>query len=294
MGKIYASDWNPIQSSIANIMGAPSGTAYGWNKASSVTSAQVNSTQQINHTHYNVLKDDINFCYTHITGSNSSLPIRNAGTQITQADLTNVAAAQSYISANKTTAAASQLTTSNIFSDTQAYTWTASLGATYTWSWSNATQFNAFWNAGGQIYWNTSRYGGSSTPQNQGWTNLLANSGFIYITATASGQVGATWAGTVYNTNGIGGFSTVPSIFTKVYDQDLNYTNNYYQTDVWLDAQAGNGATTMNLKISLIDTHVGTSGGPDGIDGNVALTITQKYPYTWAAGAATSSNGFLT
>lgn len=293
MGKIYASDWNPIQSSIANIMGAPVGLNYGWNQAASVTSAQVSSSVTINASHYNKLKADIDYCYTHIIGSASALPTRSAGTQITQVDLSNISAAQSWISANKSTAAASQLTTSNIFSDTQNYTWTATLGATYTWSWASNTAFKSFWNAGGSVYWNMSRYAGSATPQNQSWTNLLANSGFLYITPTTSGQTANTWAGAVYNTNGIGGFSTIPSTFTIVYDADANYTGNYYRTEVWLD-NLPSAASSMNLRISLIDTHVGTSGGPDVIDGNFALTITQKYPYTYAAGAASSSAGFLT
>jgi hypothetical protein len=293
MGKVFASDWNPLQSTIAGVMGTATDLSKGWGKASSITSSQVNSSLQINHTHYNALKTDIDYCYTHITGSASALPTRNAGTQITQADLTNISAAATYINTYKTYAAASQLTTSNMFSNTQAYTWTATLGATYTFSWASVAEFNGFWNAGGQVYWNVSRYAGATNSQNQSWTNLLSNAGFFYINATASGQSGNTWTGTVNNTSGISGFSVIPVTFIQVYDQDTNYTSNYYRASVWLDNTPGS-AKTMNIQILLVDAHTPVGAGPDTIDGNFAVTITQKYPYTYAAGAATSSNGILT
>jgi hypothetical protein len=163
------------------------------------------------------------------------------------------------------------------------------LGATYTFSWASVAEFNGFWNAGGQVYWNVSRSGGSATPQNQSWTNLLSNAGFFYINATASGQTGNTWTGTVNNTSGISGFSVIPVTFIQVYDQDTNYTSNYYRASVWLDNTPGS-AKTMNIQLLLVDAHTPVGGGPDTIDGNIAVTITQKYPYTYAAGAATTSN----
>jgi hypothetical protein len=289
MGQVYASDWNPLQTTIANVMGAPNGLSYGWNKASSIQSAQVSSSLKINHTHYNVLKNDIDFCYTHIIGSASSLPTKSTGDRVYQVDLANISAAITYINTYKTFAASGQLTQSNVYSNTQAYTWTANLGATYTIPFGSVSNFNSFWNGGGSIFFSVSRSGGSSTPQNQGWTNLLSNMGFIYIGPTSSGQTGNTWAGTTSVTNGIGGFSVVPYTFFKIYDQDTNYTGNYFQCSVFLDALPGS-ATTMNIVMLLVDDHAGTAGGPDAIDGNISLTITQKYPYSFAASAATSSN----
>jgi len=293
MGQVYATDWNPLQGTIANVMGAPNGLSYGWNKASSIQSAQVNSSVQINSTHYNKLKNDIDFCYTHITGSASSLPTKSTGDRVYQVDLSNISAAVTYINTYKTSAAGGQLTQTNVFSDTQAYTWTATLGATYTIPFGSVNNFNAFWNGGGAIFFNVSRYAGSATPQNQGWSNLLTNMGFIYITPTTSGQTANAWAGSTFVTSGIGGFSTIPSTFFRQYDEDTNYTGNYFQLQVYLDALPG-AASSLSLVMLLVDNHVGTAGGPDAIDGNIALTISQKYPYTFAASAASSSAGVLT
>jgi hypothetical protein len=292
MGQVYASDWNPLQNTIANVMGAPNGLSYGWNKASSIQSAQVNSSLQINSTHYNKLKNDIDFCYTHITGSASALPTKSTGDRVYQVDLANISAAVTYINTYQKSAAGGQLTQSNIFSSTLAYTWTAQLGATYTIPFGSVTNFNAFWNGGGSIFFNLSRYGGAVTPQNQGWTNLLANMGSIYITPQSSGQTANIWAGTTYVTGGIANFSPIPTTFFRIYDQDTNYTGNYFECRIFLDGLAG-AASTMSIVILLVDDHLGTAGGPDVIDGNFALTITQKYPYTFAAQAPSSGSGVL-
>lgn len=293
MGQVYATDWNPLQATIANVMGAPNGLSYGWNQASSITSAQVNSSLQINSTHYNKLKDDINFCYTHITGANSALPTKSAGDRVYQVDLANISAAATYVNTYKTSAAGGQLTTSNVYSNTVAYTWTARLGATYTIPFGSVNNFNAFWNGGGSIYLNISRYAGSATPQNQGWTNLLSNMGFIYITPTTSGQTANSWVGTTYVTTGISNFSPFPTTLFRIYDQDTNYTGNYVDVKIFLDSAAG-AASSLSIVLLLVDDHLGTAGGPDVIDGNFALTISQKYPYTFAASASSSSAGILT
>jgi len=293
MGQVYASDWNPLQGTIANVMGAPNGLSYGWNQASSIQSSQVNSSLTINSTHYNRLKNDIDFCYTHITGAASSLPTKNTGDRVYQVDLGNISAAATYINTYKTVAASGQLTQTNVYSNTQAYTWTATLGATYTIPFGSVNNFNAFWNGGGSIFFNVSRSGGSATPQNQGWTNLLSNMGFIYITPTTSGQTGNTWAGSTFVTTGIGGFSTIPSTFFRQYDQDTNYTSNYFQLQVYLNALPG-AASSLSLVMLLVDNHVPSGAGPDTVNGNIALTISQKYPYTFAASAASSSAGVQT
>jgi hypothetical protein len=293
MGQVYASDWNPLQNTIANVMGAPNGLSYGWNKASSIQSSQVNSSLTINSTHYNKLKNDIDFCYTHITGAASSLPTKSTGDIIYQVDLSNISAAVTYINTYKTSAAGGQLTQSNVFSNTLNFTWTATLGATYTIPFGSVNNFNAFWNGGGSIFFNMSQYGGSTTPQNQSWANLLSNMGFIYITPTTSGQIGNSWVGTTYVTGGISNFSPFPTTLFRIYDQDANYTGNYFDVKIFLDGAAG-AASSLSIVILLVDDHLGTAGGPDVIDGNIALTITQKYPYTFAASAASSGAGVLT
>jgi hypothetical protein len=284
MGQVYASDWNPLQTTIANVMGAPNGLSYGWNKASSIKSAQVNSTLQINHTHYNLLKDDIDYCYNHIVGYASSLPTKNTGDRVYQVDLANISAAITFIYNNRTVAAASQLTTANMLSiPADLYSFRQVLGATWKFSWASVGEFNSFWNGGGSVYWNLAFAGtAGNLTQAQSWTNLLANSGFEYITPTTSGQVGNAWAGSVNITGGISGFSTVPSTFITVYDQDANYTMNYYQSRVWLDALPGS-ATALYVNLSLYDDHSASGAGPDSATGNLTVSINQKYPYTYAS-----------
>lgn len=293
MGKIYAADWNPLQTTIANVMGAPNGVSYGWDKAASITSGQVDNTLTVQAAHYNKLRADINYCYQHIAGVNSSLVARIATTQITQADLTNVSTAVDYVNTNKAFAIAANLTNANLFSDTQSYTWTATLGATYTISWPDATTFKAFWNAGGGISFNMSLANGATNSQNQSWTNLLANMGFIYFKAASNGQNGQTWTGTTAVSTGISGLTTSYQEVVKVYDQDANYTPNYIRVGAYLNAAIGT-ATQLNIVILLVDDHVPTGAGPDTINGNVALTIRQFYPYTYAASSCTAGSPVLT
>ena len=284
MGRVYASDWNPLQTTIANVMGAPNGLSYGWNKAASIKSSQVNNTLQINHTHYNLLKDDIDYCYNHILGYASSLPTKSTGDQVYQVDLANISAAITFIYNNRTVAAASQLTTANMLSiPADLYSFQQVLAATWKFSWASANEFNSFWNGGGSIYWGLGFSGTTiNYAQNQSWTNLLANSGSEYITSTTSGQVGNAWAGSVNITGGISGFSTVPSTFITVYDQDANYTMNYYQSRVWLDGLPGS-ATALFVNLALYDAHSASGAGPDSATGNLTISINQKYPYTYAS-----------
>jgi hypothetical protein len=285
MAQIQASDWNPLQTTVANIMA-------GWGQSASVTSAQVNNTLKINHNHYNALKDDINFCYTHITGSNSALPIRNAGTQITQADLTNVSAAVTYINTNKATASSSKLTSQSLaISTTQAYTWSSQLGASYSMTWASASDFNAFFNAGGSVNFSISRSGGAATSQNQSWTNVLSGMGNVYMTLNSSGNSG-TIPGAVSITTGINGLSSSNQQFIKVTDQDANYTANYINITAYLDAAPGS-ARVLTYVVLLVDAHVGTAGGPDTVDGNFTTSFTAKYPYTFSVSATSSFNGVL-
>jgi len=268
MSQISHSDWNPLVSSVQGVL-------TGWGQTHSSYAVATGNT--VNHADWNALVADINKCYTHITGSNSSLSTVATGTKITQANLTNASATVTYINSNQYSIASSQYTQNTLYdSGYQAFSpWSNYYIANYNINWSSFASYNQFWNAGGGFYINLSMTS-SGTSQSQSWVDLFANMGAFYVLPTSIGQQGQTWSGSFpQGTVGpLNGFSTTQLPYFRLFGQDSNYTNNYIQI-----AFNTNG-TQLQMQILLQDQHVGIAGGFDQVTGNARLVVTQRYPYS--------------
>jgi len=267
MSQISHSDWNPLVSSVQGVL-------TGWGQTHSSYAVATGNT--VNHADWNALVADINKCYTHITGSNSSLSTVVTGTRITQANLTNASAAVTYINTNQYSIASTQYTQNTLYdSGYQTFSpWQNYYIANYNINWSSFASYNQFWNAGGGFYINLSGISSGSS-QSQSWVDLFANMGAFYVLPTSIGQQGQTWSGTYPggNVGPLNGFNTTPTTYFQLYNQDTNYTANYLQI------QFNTNGTQLQMSIILQDAHAGIAGGYDYVDGQARLVVTQRYPF---------------
>ena len=289
MSTINHSDWNPVQTKIASVLGTPDGTTADLGYNTSVTSSQVATGATITGAQWNDLRTDINKAYTHQTGSASDLTTRAAGVKISAADLTTISARATTAYNNRNTFDNGQLTYVAGPGQNINGTWydvgSLSFG-TITFA-SNAA-YRGFWNGGGKLVFSGSRSGGSATSQNQAWTNLLANMGSIVLTRTGMFQTGQNWNGTFYNSFGSGGVygtsaTTLGGVEAfRIYSQDTNYTPNFVTIFLNHDNADVNLRTSITVLMNYSDSHVGLGGGPDYVDGNTIGRCDIYYPYATA------------
>lgn len=285
MAKILASDWNPLQTTIASVLGAPSGSVIdlGYNTAGSIVSAQTSTNTIIRGAEWNTLRSDVNNAYIHQTAGASDLTTRTTTNQITQADLTQISARVTTAYNNRLTIGAGQTTLRAGPSFSGVASWATQSYITGSIAWANNAAFRGFWNGGGSITFSGARAGGATNSQNTGWTNLLNNMGTITLKAYSMTQSGNTWTGSFQNSSASGvyssGIGTAVSAFL-IYDQDTNYTGNYYQIYIAFDNANKFLATSMTFTVYCIDAHAALGAGPDAVDGTLALNSNIYYPYS--------------
>lgn len=165
--------------------------------------------------------------------------------------------------------------------DTKTYTsgWSSQAQCTATVTFANANQARYFFNSGGKIRVTSSRTGGSSTPQNGAWTNLLSSIG--------SKDFGA-------GTDPAINFYTLTNAY-QVYYQGAS-TTPYSANDYRLEARCNvadnsNGtATVVEIKVTLNDSYVdlGPPAPGDLVDG----TLTMIFEEIKATGSLVPSGTF--
>lgn len=265
MSQISASDWNPLVSTIQGILNA-------WGQ--SYSSYAVDNTRKVNHSDWNALVTDINSCYTHITGSGSSLSTVATGTRITQANLTNASAAVTYINSNRYVSSA---LTNNTVYDSGVSTfspWSSYWSATFNVSWASSTAYQRFFNSGGDLYLNFSMTGTDNWSQEI--ANLGNNAGAIAISATTTKQQGQTWTGSY-------GFSGALNLSSGSSNNWLNLPNpdTYYTSDNLVINITPNGsyatATGWTVTVTFTNGRSTLGGAPNTINGTVRMVATQQY-----------------
>jgi hypothetical protein len=283
--KILASDWNPIQTQIASVLGAPSGSVVdlGYNAANRVTSVQTATNTIIRGSEWNTLRNDVNVAYVQQSNAISDLTVRVATNKITQADWAQISARSQTAYNNRLTLGTGQTTLSVGPSYSSSAAWSTQTYYTGSIVWANNAAFRGFWNAGGYITFGGSRSGGTVNSQNAGWTNLLNNMGTITLKAYSMAQSGNTWSGSFQNSSASGvyssGITSAVSAFV-IYDQDTNYTGNYYQIVLSFDNANRFAATTMGFTVYCQDAHAAAGAGPDTVNGTLALNCNIYYPFS--------------
>lgn len=197
-------------------------------------------------------------------------------------NLTNIwaAAGRNDAAANGTQVSTNTTTTSS---------WTTSATLTKTFTWSSADAFRAFFNAGGSIRVSLNRNGGSATPQNSAWSNLLTACGLIVLTGanvsktivgtsyTGLTKIGGSGTPSVYET-GIGAewlynTGTRNTLYTLFQQSDTTYL--YTANFVRLRYSLNTTGTVLTIEVFLSDAYPGGT-----VDGNLSASFPVVPPST--------------
>jgi hypothetical protein len=278
MSQISHSDWNPLVSTIQTILG-------GWGQ--SYSSYAVATGNTVNHADWNALVSDINKCYTHITGSNSSLSTVATGTRITQANLTNASAAVTYINSNQYSIASSQYTQNTLYNSGSVgwSGWTSAYTAGFTVDWGSAANYNHFFNAGGVIFLSFSSTGTNAWSQEI--SNVANYAGTIAMSANSSYQTGQTWSGS-FGPNGALNLSGGNlNQWIRVNDPDTNYTADNLQIQITPNGSYNN-ASSWQVNVIFTNGRTTIGGAPNTINGTIQMIASQRYPYSSSISSFTS------
>jgi hypothetical protein len=167
--------------------------------------------------------------------------------------------------ANKFNIGTGQFVIESATSATRTTSWNSSLTATVTVTFATADQARYFFNSGSKIRCSSSRIGGSASPQNSSWSNILDTAGTVAFGGNTSGL-------NFYNlTNSYQTFFNLTS--------SAPYSANQYRIEVVsniADNTIG-GATTLTFRVTYSDTYTYTGTGspsiPDNVDGTLTLTV---------------------
>jgi hypothetical protein len=269
---IEAVGYNVIRNKINLIMGSGIGQlGYG----QTVYSSDVAQSQQITAQQWNLLRFDLFNARVHQDGTSPTIVQANTGSVITfgsshpnnqyntQADIATT---------NKFNVGPGQFSIDSGTSASRSASWENSLSCTCTVSFGSPDQARWFFNSGGKIRFNSSRVGGSATPQNQFWSSLLSSLGTIEFGATSPSI-------NFYNlTNSAQIFfdSSVGSTYSSAsYAYSANLFRLSAQCNVANNANGGASVILFTVSWQDIYTNLGPSYTPDLVDGILSLSVTE-------------------
>jgi hypothetical protein len=285
---ILASDYNAIQSTIANILGAGSGTN-GYGQA--VSSSQVAVSNKITAVQWQNLRNDLLAVRQHQTGDDQSGYL----TAITTANLVREYDRAAFYAFAQLCASPGQV---NIIPPAGQYApltlstgtrngspWNTSLTHTVTLNFGTYDNARYFFNAGSVITFVASNLGAYSTnSKGTDWHNMLSNMGTITMSLNTTTRTGS---GTAANI-GYYQLTTSPQVlFTKSYE-DSSYSPNKYEI---LGQVNGTGAIvtfTINFK-----DDSGQPNAPWGTDELVYGDLTSLVQTNYASGSNVSVSAYL-
>ena len=255
---IEAVDYNTIRTKIIGIMGTGAGqSGYG----QTLLSSSVAFGNTVTKAQWDNLRFDIFNARLHQDGLSPTIVTATSGQPVrygaghpnnqynTQADTAI---------ANKFNIGTGQFVIESATSATRSTAWNSSLTATVTVTFSTADQARHFFNSGSKIRCASSRTGGTASPQNSSWSNILDTAGTV-----AFG--GNTAVLNFYNlTNSYQTFFNLSS--------SAPYSANQYRIEVVsniADNTIG-GATTLTFRVTYTDSY---SSSPDTVDGTLILTV---------------------
>jgi hypothetical protein len=262
---IEAVDYNSIRTKIISIMGTGAGqSGYG----QTLLSSPVALGNTVTKAQWDNLRFDIFNARLHQDGLSPTIVTATSGQPVrygaghpnnqynTQADTAI---------ANKFNIGTGQFVIESATSATRTTAWNSSLTATVTVTFGTADQARYFFNSGSKIRCSSSRIGGSASPQNSSWSNVLDSAGTVAFGGNTAGL-------NFYNlTNSYQTFFNLTS--------SAPYSANQYRIEVVsniADNTIG-GATTLTFRVTYSDTYTYTGTGspsiPDNVDGTLTLTV---------------------
>lgn len=256
---ITAASFKTIQDKAESLLGIGSASrGYG----QTVQSTDYAVGTRIEKAQWDLLRFDIINIRTHQDGSPPLIVTVNAGDVISfgaAAPNTNYDTLLETAIANRFNIGPGRSIVSLI--DTKNYTsnWSTIAQCTITATFSNSNQARYFFNSGGKIRISTTRTGGSGTPQNNAWTNIL--------NSIAIREFGA-------NTDPFVNFYTLTNSYQTYYQIGLTtpYSANNYRLEARCNVanNSGGTATVVEIRVTLNDT---TTSPGDIVDGTLSMVF---------------------
>ena len=262
---IEAVDYNTIRTKIIGIMGTGAGqSGYG----QTLLSSSVAFGNTVTKAQWDNLRFDIFNARLHQDGVSPTIVTATSGQPVrfgaghpnnqynTQADTAI---------SNKFNIGTGQFVIEAATSATRTTAWNSSLTATVTVTFATADQARYFFNSGSKIRCSSSRIGGSASPQNSSWSNILDTAGTVAFGG---------------NTSGLNFYNLTDSYQTFFnLTSSAPYSANQYRIEVVsniADNTIG-GATTLTFRVTYSDTYTYTGTGspsiPDNVNGTLTLTV---------------------
>lgn len=279
--RIAATDYNAIRNKIAEILGTGSGQkGYGQTIASSAVFAGNNITKNqwdllrydlINAAVHQdgVLPTVVTLAANNVVGYGASNANTNYDTLAEQAILKrfNIGAGQSSVGSPSLIDTGTGLPTAVLGTQSRTGAWATQSQCTMTVSFASVNAARYFFNSGSKIRFTSSRTGGTTTPQNNAWSNLLS-------TTIGTVNFGA-------NTPSAVNFYTLTTSYQQIYQLSSSspYSANYYAIEALCnctDPTNINGtASTVTFRITWRDNYVdpGAPAPGDSVDGTLNISI---------------------
>jgi hypothetical protein len=279
---ILALDYNNIQSKIAQVLGAGSGT-FGYNQT--VLSNQVSVNQKITAVQWQNLYNDLITARTHQTGANETgnLNYPTTSTTIKESDRAAYLAYAVVIESNRLIVPpVSQATLETYYTATRTTDWNGTITHSVTLSFADANTARAYFNAGGNVQMSASFSPNASTLKNNSWQTMLNNMGTVKMTYNATTNTGSA---TGVTTSAIGYQQLTTGqqlIFTKA-TETPTYSPNQYQ----VFANVNGTGSQVIFSIQFQDLS-GQPNPPWGTDENITGTLTSLVQGYRPSGASVS------
>lgn len=284
--QIQDTDYNSLQDRAQLLLGTGTGSrGYG----QTVQTADVFTGNIITRDQWNSLRDDILSIRVHQDGVSPVAATVAKGAPINYSLLSNYDSLLNTADANRFNIASGQALVTTKATQSVTATWTTQAQAVLTVTFANANEGRYFFNSGGKVRISGSRSGGSSTSQNNAWTNFLANIGNIAFGAATSEFIN---------------YYDLTNAYQTYYQTSLStpYSSNYFQLSARCDVanNSSGTATQIEIRITLRDDHVPIGAGPDSTDGTVTFVVDELkatgnlYPTgTWNITSPTYSLGAI-
>jgi len=282
--KIFASDYNVLQSTISTVMGV--GTSfYGYNQI--VQSSQITATSgkypPIKLNQWIALRTDILNAYTHLGLSGYTIPgVPSNANKVTAVDYANYQTLVNAIYTGSTaTPPSGQASLSVLSSSSHTNLWNGTLTHTVTLTWPSVNAVRGFFNSGSNIQFTATLTGYSnsdaSTVKDNDWNTLLTNMGTITMNYASTINTGSytTRASSV----GYYQLTTTPQLIFQKTTSTPTYNPNQY--DIYASVDATGTIVTFSIKFA--DLSTGT------IDENVEGTLTSNVKAYYSSGSSVSA-----
>jgi hypothetical protein len=279
--RIAATDYNAIRNKISEILGTGTGQkGYGQTIASSAVFAGNNITKN----QWDLLQYDLVNALVHqdgvlpaiVTLAANDVVGYSAGNANTNYDTLaetsitnrfNIGAGQSIVISPSLIDSGTSLPTVVLGTQSRTGAWATQSQCTMTVTFASVNTARYFFNSGSKIRFTSSRTGGTTSPQNNAWTNLLSTSiGTVNFGAKTPSAVN---------------FYTLTTSYQQIYQLSSStpYSANYYAIEALCnctDPTNTNGtASTVTFRITWRDdyTDPGAPAPGDSVDGTLNISI---------------------